>query len=63
MAEVERLAAGMEVEHDVGARQQFALEIVGDLLRHRAVGPAGKADRFMLPLSIGDVRVPARKAG
>jgi hypothetical protein len=41
--EVQRLAAGMEVEHDIGERQRAALEIVGDLLGDRAVRPAGKA--------------------
>ena len=40
--EVEGPAAGMEVEHDVGLRQQKALEVVGDLLGDAAVGAARK---------------------
>ena len=42
--------------------KQLALKVVGDLLCHRAVRRPGKL-RFMLPLSIGEVRVPARNAG
>ena len=38
--EVERLAAGVEIEHDVGHRRQRAVEVVGDLLGGRAVGRA-----------------------
>ena len=60
--EVECLATGMNIDDDIGHRQKRAREIVGDLLSDRAIRPAGKL-RFMLPLSIGDVRVALRKAG
>jgi len=41
--ELQRLAAGVNVEHQIGERQQPALKIVGDLFRDRAVGATGKA--------------------
>ena len=39
--EIKRLAAGVEVEHEVRRRQQVALDVVGDLLGH-ACRPAGR---------------------
>jgi hypothetical protein len=60
--EVERLAAGMEVENDIGMRHEGVVEIVGDLLVTVPSGLPGKL-RLRLPLSIGEVRVPARNAG
>ena len=60
--ESESLAAGMDVEDEIRQGQQDALEIVGDFLGHRAVGPARKRP-VEIAESIGEVRVAARKAG
>ena len=58
----ERTAAGMEIETDLAARQQHALDIMRDHLGRRAVVSPGK-ERLRLPPSIGETRRPARTAG
>ena len=53
----------MKVEHAIGQRQQMAGDVIGD---PSGVGvPSGRPgkSRLRLPPSIGEVRVPARKAG
>ena len=48
--EVESASAGMEIENDVGQRQQGALEVIRDLFRHRAVRTTRKAAVEIAPV-------------
>ena len=57
-----RGAAGMQVEDDVMAREQFALQKMRKAARRRSIGRPGKA-RLRLPPSRGEQRRAAITAG
>src|SRR5690606_41982535 len=59
--EVQGPAAGMDIQDDIGQRQQGAAEIVGDLFRHGAVRLAREAtveiDRKSTRLNSSHVKI------
>ena len=44
-----------KIQHDIGKGEKFALEIIGDLLGHGTIGPAGKAP---VEIALVDRRCP-----